>query len=591
MSRFRDTFVGNADSHSTFRFGTDSPLHLPYSPVDSLLGYHHGAGSALRDDVSYQRPPGPPPGHKDTKTPVDAYELRPLPSTPSNPFELPDLPRMGAYSHSQGYFGEVSDTHHAQGPLGAYPMDTLASEKDLLHKRFVRNERNRRKLETRLPRFHYTKLPWFTILATSAQVILFIVELVRMGVLTGSPFQTQPYFNPMLGPSTYVLINMGARYVPCMHEIEGATTDTSILFPCPNSTTTDTNVCSLNELCGMTGIPIVDGEFKPHQLYRIVVPIFLHAGFLHILFNLFLQLSMGIAVERSIGWLKYAIIYMASGISGFLLGANFSPNGIASTGASGSLFGIIATNLLLFIYCGKTNTNIYATKHYKSFICIMILEIVVSFVLGLLPGLDNFSHIGGFCMGFLLSIALLQDPSFVYQDGIYTYDADTPTWRLFVNNWNPLNKRSDKILWKVLVWACVRIAALVLAILYFVLLAKNLESQKLEEGKDSCSWCKYINCIPVHDWCDIGEITVDSDSTSTSATATDTSATSTTAAIFNAPTETANLKRDLWEAPQELHGDMVTHSPIAHSSSVYGIVALAVLMSLMSARMIKKFTK
>lgn len=133
----------------------------------------------------------------------------------------------------------------------------------------------------------------------------------------------------MLGPSTYLFINMGARYVPCMHRIKGVTDDTSILFPCANSTSEDTFTCSLSDLCGLSGLPTYDdGEkYAPNQWYRIFIPIFLHAGFLHIIFNLLLQLTMGASIERNIGILKYAIIYIASGISGFLLGANFTPQG------------------------------------------------------------------------------------------------------------------------------------------------------------------------------------------------------------------------------------------------------------------------
>ena len=380
--------------------------------------------------------------------------------------------------------------------------------KDHINHRLRQNERNRQQQAARLPYYHYTKLPFFSIIVTIVQIIVFIVELVRMGILTGSPFQTQPYFNPMLGPSTYLLVNMGARYVPCMNAIVGVTLDMSILFPCPNSTTVETNVCNLSQLCGMGGIPVVNNAFAPDQNVRVFTAIFLHAGFLHILFNLMLQLSMCIAVERHIGFIKCAIIYVCSGVAGFLLGANFSPNGIAASGASGSLFGIIAPNLLLFIYCGRKNTNIYFTKKYTLFIIIMVIEIIVSFVLGLLPGLDNFSHIGGFCMGLLLSVVLLQDPSFVYQDGIYTYDPSPTTWQMFAENWNPLNKLHDKVRWKMALWAVLRAVCAALVILYFVLLTRNLYSLSIDGNKVRCSWCKYINCIPVNGWCEMGEVTV-----------------------------------------------------------------------------------
>ncbi|EDK38656.2 hypothetical protein PGUG_02754 [Meyerozyma guilliermondii ATCC 6260] len=401
-----------------------------------------------------------------------------------------------------------------QDDLSSKPQPALPDQEPSEKDRIRRNEKARiRQLRSR-PRFHYSRLPYFTIIVTLIQVIVFIVELAKMSHLTGSAFQTKPYFNPMLGPSTYLLINMGARYVPCMQSLRGITTDTTIQFPCPNSTSVDTNVCSLSELCGLSGIPIEYNRYEPDQWYRIITPIFLHAGFLHIIFNLLLQVTMGASIERQIGVIKFAIIYLMSGIGGFVLGANFSPNGIASTGCSGALFGIVATNIIMFVYCGRKNTNLYGTKHYVLFIFIMLTEIVVSFVLGLLPGLDNFSHLGGFAMGLLTSILLLQDPFFVYVDGIITYSGRDSIWDEFVNNWNPFYNWESKIPSRVYMWFGVRAVCLVLAVLYMALLIVNFFGKPELDNDKSCAWCKYFNCIPVNGWCDMGEISVSTASTS-----------------------------------------------------------------------------
>ena len=85
-----------------------------------------------------------------------------------------------------------------------------------------------------------------------------------------------------------------------------------------NSTSVDTYVCSLSELCGLTKLKLSsDGSaYLPDQWYRIFIPIF-YAGFLHIIFNLLLQVTMGSSIERNIGIIKYAIIYISSGIGGF----------------------------------------------------------------------------------------------------------------------------------------------------------------------------------------------------------------------------------------------------------------------------------
>lgn len=527
-----------------------------------------------------------------------SYEML---SLQSNPFADSSIPGSSAARNpfepidTSTYAYENQPSQDNVEPKTIEPQDAAS--------KFLRQqERNRRKLESRLPWYHYSRLPWFTIIVTTIEVVVFIVELVKMSIYTGSAFQTKPYFNPMLGPSPYLLISMGARYVPCMHRIDNITLDLLIQFPCPNSTSTDTDVCNLAELCLLGGIPIKDNEFDPHQWYRVITPIFLHAGFLHIIFNLLLQVTMGWSVEKAIGWLKYSIIYLASGVAGFLLGANFSPNGIASTGASGALFGVIAANLLLFIYCGKKNTNIYNTKHYRLFIIIMVFEVIILFVLGLLPGLDNFSHIGGFCMGLLLSIVFLKDPSFVYNDGIYTYASDASTWQLFLDNWNPMHNWDDKVAWKVMMWAGFRVLCLTLAILYFALLFANLYSKRLESDQPTCSWCKYLSCIPVNGWCDQGEVTVETISSNGSGTTTTTAtptaaapvlatATTTFPGSIDNPNNNNNNKRDhflAFSTPQKEVATLGSH----HTEHNYETsIVLLTIMAMLSYRFIRRLYK
>lgn len=163
---------------------------------------------------------------------------------------------------------------------------------------------------------------------------------------------------------------------------------------------------------------------------------------------------------------------------------------------------------LIYIH-GEKNTNMYGTTHYKLFIFFMICEIVISLVLGLLPGLDNFSHLGGFAMGILTAVLLLKDPFWVYKDGIITYTRDPTTWQQFVNNWNPMYAYEDKLQVPFLLWCGARVVALALIIVYFALLCKNFFNDNYDLS-ENCKWCKYFNCIPVKGWCDIGEVTVTS---------------------------------------------------------------------------------
>jgi membrane associated rhomboid family serine protease len=313
----------------------------------------------------------------------------------------------------------------------------------------------------------------------------------------------------MIGPSPYVLINMGARFTPCMHNINQTIANNVQSWPCPNTTSLDPGslTCSLSELCGMGGVPDQSGvtdyrdrSHEPNQWWRFIVPIFLHAGIIHIGFNLLLQLTLGRDMEKEIGPLRFALVYFSAGIFGFVLGGNYAADGITSVGASGSLFGILALTLLDLFYTWSTRRS-----PVKDLIFIL-LDIAIAFVLGLLPGLDNFSHIGGFLMGLVLGICLLHSPQSLRQ----RTGSDEPpyatvdTQPLAPTSGGPASKmpqiltnfakspvgffKGRKPLWWA--WWLVRAGGLVMVFIGFVLLLRNFY-----EWRNTCSWCKHLTCL------------------------------------------------------------------------------------------------
>ncbi|CAK7233407.1 hypothetical protein SBRCBS47491_008599 [Sporothrix bragantina] len=362
------------------------------------------------------------------------------------------------------------------------------------------------------------RIPFVVYIFTIAQIAVFIGEIVKNGILTGSPIMIHPSFNPMIGPSTYVLINMGSRFVPCMHNVDGVQSSTVVIdWPCPNSTTSDStdpsNQCTLSELCGFNGVPnpLYDGNAsqspEPNQWFRFIVPMFLHAGIIHIGFNLLLQLTMGRDMERSIGSIRFFLVYVSSGIFGFVMGGNYAATGISSTGASGSLFGIIALTLLDLLYSWRDRRNPVKDLMF------IILDIIISFVLGLLPGLDNFSHIGGFLMGLALGISVLHSPnalrrrigddtSYASVAGTYSDNLKSST---FLRNPIAFFKGRKPLWWA---WWLLRAGAIVLVIVVFILLLNNFYIYH-----HTCGWCKYLSCLPVNNWCEVGNLQLTNTST------------------------------------------------------------------------------
>jgi membrane associated rhomboid family serine protease len=323
----------------------------------------------------------------------------------------------------------------------------------------------------------------------------------------------------MIGPSPYIQIYMGARYDPCMKNIPGVqNSSVPISWPCPNTTTT-TYGCNLSDLCGFGGVPnprvggSLDDTPAPNQWFRFIVPIFLHGGFVHIGFNLLVQLTMGADMERMIGMWRYTLTYFASGIFGYVFGGNYASQLQPSTGCSGCLFGIMALFLLDLLYDWPQRESPWVE------LIIMVVGVAVSFVLGLLPGLDNFSHIGGFIMGLAMGLSLLRSPNalreriglvrqpYVAMSGGAGADpADkrktTSVMDFFKGKGNMVSSSGDdkpkgplgffkgrKPLWWV--WWLVRAGALVAVLIGFIMLIVDF----YKYPSSNCSWCYRLSCL------------------------------------------------------------------------------------------------
>ncbi len=129
----------------------------------------------------------------------------------------------------------------------------------------------------------------------------------------------------------------------------------------------------------------------------------LHAGVLHILFNLLWVRQLGPAAAEFYGAGRMVIIYTVAGVCGFLL-SSLAGSALGSlplpvlrgaqftVGASASIFGLLGA---LVYYGRRTGSSLVHREaiHYA----------VVLFVFGLImPGVDNYAHAGGFVGGYLM---------------------------------------------------------------------------------------------------------------------------------------------------------------------------------------------
>lgn len=136
------------------------------------------------------------------------------------------------------------------------------------------------------------------------------------------------------------------------------------------------------------------------EYWRFFTATLMHFGFDHLLNNMVILGAAGQVLEKALGKIKYILLYFIAGIGGCVLSylqMVHSGDYAVAAGASGSIFGIIgALAWILILHKGR-----YESLTGRG----MILMIVISLYYGVTTGdVDNWGHIGGFVMGFVLSI-------------------------------------------------------------------------------------------------------------------------------------------------------------------------------------------
>lgn len=88
------------------------------------------------------------------------------------------------------------------------------------------------------------------------------------------------------------------------------------------SPSTKIQVSCLNDVCGM--FPFISLDV-PDQFYRLFTSLCLHAGILHLAITIAFQHIYLADLERLIGPIRTAIVYIGSGVAGNLTSAIFVP--------------------------------------------------------------------------------------------------------------------------------------------------------------------------------------------------------------------------------------------------------------------------
>ena len=241
--------------------------------------------------------------------------------------------------------------------------------------------------------------------------------------------------NPMIGPSAQTLIYVGAK-------------QTSLIV-------------------------------NDNQWWRLVTPIFLHAGVIHFVLNMLALWFIGYAVEMNHGFMAVMVLFIVPAVGGTLLSALFLPEYI-SVGASGGIFGLIGGCIadimsnwnLLFSKEVNTLNDGKRFRHAKVLVW-LIIDILLNVLIGLTPFVDNFTHLGGMVYGILCGLSKLERLSkafFGVQKGFCS----------------KLQNSLIRLLGIITSLVCIIITLIVLI--------------NSDGNRTPCKGCRYVSCVPFPFW-------------------------------------------------------------------------------------------
>ena len=149
------------------------------------------------------------------------------------------------------------------------------------------------------------------------------------------------------------------------------------------------------------------GILERGEVYRLFSYGFLHLGFTHLLFNLTFLAYTGYNLERALGRLNLAVLFLFSVFLGGTLSMWMAP-GQPSLGASGGDFGLIAAAV---VFGWKHSDDIPICARTK-FGWALVPYLAFSLISGLsAENVDNWGHLGGLIGGALLMTALSPETS------------------------------------------------------------------------------------------------------------------------------------------------------------------------------------
>jgi len=140
------------------------------------------------------------------------------------------------------------------------------------------------------------------------------------------------------------------------------------------------------------GPDVADGEY-----WRLVTSGFLHAGFIHIAFNMYFLYALGTQLEPAVGKARFAVLYFTSLLCGSFGALLLSPDTF-TVGASGAVFGLMGGAVIALRARGINPRD-------TGLVMLIVLNLGITFII---PGISIGGHLGGLIGGAVAGFLLFE---------------------------------------------------------------------------------------------------------------------------------------------------------------------------------------
>jgi membrane associated rhomboid family serine protease len=148
----------------------------------------------------------------------------------------------------------------------------------------------------------------------------------------------------------------------------------------------------------LRGLELDKLELARGEIYRLLSPVLVHQGFLHLAFNMYALYLIGPLVEGIWGSRWFAAFYVLTAAAASTASFVFTPAN--SLGASGAVFGLIGVLL-----AGTRVHNPVLDHRARQIVPQLGTIVIINLILGFsVPGIDNAAHLGGLISGLWLGL-------------------------------------------------------------------------------------------------------------------------------------------------------------------------------------------